>query len=27
VFMVLYIPRHEYDGAAEMVAAKLKNKR
>ena len=27
VFMVLYLPRHEYDGAAEMVAAKLKNKR
>ena len=27
VFMVLHLPRHEYDGAAEMVAAKLKNKR
>ena len=27
VFMVLYLPREEYDGAAEMVAAKLKNKR
>ena len=26
VFMVLHLPRHEYDGAAEMVAAKLKNK-
>lgn len=26
-FMSLYLPRHEYDGAAEMVAAKLKNKR
>ncbi len=27
VFMVLYLPRAEYDGAAEMVGAKLKNKR
>ena len=27
VFMVLHLPRHEYDGAAEMVSAKLKNKR
>ena len=27
VFMVLHLPRHEYDGAAEMVASKLKNKR
>lgn len=27
VFMTLYLPREEYDGAAEMVAAKLKNKR
>lgn len=27
VFMVLHLPRQEYDGAAEMVASKLKNKR
>ena len=26
VFMVLHLPREEYDGAAEMVAAKLKSK-
>ena len=27
VFMTLWLPRQEYDGAAEMVAAKLKGKR
>lgn len=27
VFLVLWLPRGEYDGAAEMVAAKLRNKR
>lgn len=27
IFMVLHLPRAEYDGAAEMVAAKLKNRR
>lgn len=27
VFMVLYLPRHEYDGAAEMVSAKLRTRR
>ncbi|NLM86997.1 MAG: hypothetical protein GX171_09945 [Clostridiales bacterium] len=27
VFMVLYLPRQEYDGAMDMIAAKLKNKR
>lgn len=26
LFMVLYLPRHEFDGAAEMVAAKMKGK-
>lgn len=26
VFMVLYLPRHEYDGAVHMVSGKLKNK-
>ena len=26
IFMSLHLPRHEYEGAAQMVAAKLKNK-